>query len=220
MNERAESFRKLYIEELEKKQTGAVEQDSPDTVHDPSGFTEGLPGERIVISGSEEETLSEQEKQILENQRQIRELEAKLEELRVQAGQMLDEAEEQAEQIIADAKQQAEIEAQQLIDEYTQKGYNEGHEHAEQECSELKQELEQKIKQTEEDYEKQVSELEPAFVEVLIKYIGKLTGIYSSDRSEVIMHVIHQAMTKQTPCRSYYDRQGKLLHIERTYDYQ
>ncbi len=27
-------------------------------------------------------------------------------------------------------------------------------------------------------------------------------------------------LKKQTPCRSYYDRQGKLLHIERTYDYQ
>ena len=203
MNERAESFRKIYVEELEKKQTGAMEQDIPDTARTSSSFTEGLPGERIVISGSEEETLSEQEKQIVENQRQIRELEAKLEELRIQAGQMLDEAEEQAEKIIEDAKQQAETEAQQLIDEYVRKGYNEGHEKAEQECSELKQELEQKIKQTEEDYEKQVSELEPAFVEILIKYVEKLTGIYAGERPEVIMHVIHQAMTKQTSCRNF-----------------
>ena len=203
MNERAENFRKLYVEELEKKQSGAYEADVPDTAKASASFTEGLPGERIVISGSEEETLSEQEKQILENQRQIKELEAKLEELRVQAGQMLDEAEEQAEQIIEDAKQQAEVEAQQLIDGYIRKGYDEGHEQAEQECAALKQELEDKIKQTEDDYEKQVSELEPAFVEILIKYVEKLTGIYAGERPEVIMHVIHQAMTKQTSCRNF-----------------
>ena len=203
MNERAENFRKLYVEELEKKQLGAYEADVPDTAKASASFTEGLPGERIVISGSEEETLSEQEKQILENQRQIKELEAKLEELRVQAGQMLDEAEEQAEQIIEDAKQQAEVEAQQLIDGYIRKGYDEGHEQAEQECAALKQELEDKIKQTEDDYEKQVSELEPAFVEILIKYVEKLTGIYAGERPEVIMHVIHQAMTKQTSCRNF-----------------
>ena len=58
---------------------------------------------------------------------------------------MLDEAEEQAEQIIEDAKQQAEVEAQQLIDGYIRKGYDEGHEQAEQECAALKQELEDKI---------------------------------------------------------------------------
>ncbi len=203
MNERAENFRKLYVEELEKKQSGAYEADVPDTAKASASFTEGLPGERIVISGSEEETLSEQEKQILENQRQIKELEAKLEELRVQAGQMLDEAEEQAEKIIEDAKQQAEVEAQQLIDGYIRKGYDEGHEQAEQECAALKQELEDKIKQTEDDYEKQVSELEPAFVEILIKYVEKLTGIYAGERPEVIMHVIHQAMTKQTSCRNF-----------------
>ena len=203
MNERAENFRKLYVEELEKKQSGAYEPDIQDTAKAPASFTEGLPGERIVISGSEEETLSEQEKQILENQRQIKELEAKLEELRVQAGQMLDEAEEQAEKIVEDAKQQAEVEAQQLIDGYIQKGYDEGHEQAEQECAALKQELEDKIKQTEDDYEKQVSELEPAFVEILIKYVEKLTGIYAGERPEVIMHVIHQAMTKQTSCRNF-----------------
>ena len=203
MNERAESFRKLYIEELEKRQAGAEEQDVATDVHPSTSFTEGLPGERIVIAGSEEETLSEQEKKILENQRQIRELEAKLEELRVQAGQMLDEAEEQAEKIIEDAKQQAEVEAQQLTEDYIRKGYEEGHVQAEQECSALKAELEQKIKQTEEDYEKQVSELEPAFVEILIKYVEKLTGIYAGERPEVIMHVIHQAMTKQTTCRNF-----------------
>ncbi len=203
MNERAENFRKLYVEELEKKQSGAYEAEAADTAKASASFTEGLPGERIVISGSEEETLSEQEKQILENQRQIKELEAKLEELRVQAGQMLDEAEEQAEKIIEDAKQQAEVEAQQLIDGYIRKGYDEGHEQAEQECAALKQELEDKIKQTEEDYEKQVSELEPAFVEILIKYVEKLTGIYAGERPEVIMHVIHQAMTKQTSCRNF-----------------
>ena len=63
--------------------------------------------------------------------------------------------------------------------------------------------MERQIRENEENYEKQVSELEPAFVEVLIRYIEKITGIYTSDHTEVIMHVIHQAMTKQTPCRNF-----------------
>lgn len=203
MNERADNFRKLYVEELERRQAGMPEQNAKDSLSGTTSFTEGLPGERIVISGSEEETLSEQEKRILENQRQIRELENKLEELRVEAGRLLDEAEEQAEQIVENAKLEAEQKHDELIETYMHQGYAEGKEQAEQECSDLKKKLEQQIKDNEDDYEKQVSELEPAFVEILIKYLEKLTGIYAGERPEVIMHVIHQAMTKQTSCRNF-----------------
>ena len=200
MNERAENFRRLYVERLEKQasdDTGEGEY-APD-----DGFVEGITGDRVIIKGSEEETLSEQEKKILANQREIEKLQKKLEDLRVEAGRILDEAEEQAEEIINKAKEEAETQYESLIQSYINQGYEEGRQTAENECNELKASLERQIKQNEDDYEKQVSELEPAFVEVLIKYIEKLTGIYTSDHTEVIMHVIHQAMTKQTPCRNF-----------------
>ena len=200
MNERAENFRRLYVERLEKQ---ATDTETTDENPEDDGFVEGIVGDRVIIKGSEEETLSEQEKKILANQREIEKLQKKLEELRVEAGRILDEAEEQAEGIVNKAKEEAETQYDSLIQSYMQQGYEEGRQAAENECNELKASLERQIKQNEDDYEKQVSELEPAFVEVLIKYIEKLTGIYSSDHTEVIMHVIHQAMTKQTPCRNF-----------------
>ena len=204
-NEKAETFRKLYVEQVEKEAEGKNEDDGfyDDEENLEDTFTEGITGEKVIIKGSDNETLSEQEKVILSRQREIEKLNKKLEELRIEAGRILDEAEEQAEEIVNKAREDAETQYDSLIAEYTEKGYEEGRRTAEQECNDLKERLERQIKQNEEDYEKQVSELEPAFVEVLIKYIGKLTGIYSSDRSEVIMHVIHQAMTKQTPCRNF-----------------
>ncbi len=203
-NEKAETFRKLYVEQVEKEAEGKNEDDGfYDEENLEDTFTEGITGEKVIIKGSDDETLSEQEKVILNRQREIEKLNKKLEELRIEAGRILDEAEEQAEEIVNKAREDAETQYDSLIAEYTEKGYEEGRRTAEQECNDLKERLERQIKQNEEDYEKQVSELEPAFVEVLIKYIEKLTGIYSSDRSEVIMHVIHQAMTKQTPCRNF-----------------
>lgn len=200
LNEKAENFRRLYVEKLERQTAGA---DTEDYISDDDGFTEGITGERIILKGSEEETLSEQEKRILANQREIEKLQKKLEELRVEAGRILDEAEEQAEEIVTKAKEEAETQYESLLSTYMQQGYDEGRQNAERECDELKAALTRQIQENEEKYEKQVSELEPAFVEVLIKYIEKLTGIYTSDRNEVIMHCIHQAMTKQTPCRNF-----------------
>ena len=200
LNEKAENFRRLYLERLEKSKTESPDNEAEE---DDSGFTPGLSGDMVYIKGSEEETLSEQEKRILNNQREIKKLQEKLEELRVEAGRILDEAEEQAEGIVENARQEAEKEYENLLNSYMQQGYDEGKEQAEKEYNNLKQELEDKIRETEENYEKQVLELEPAFVEVMIRYIEKLTGIYASDRTEVIMHVIHQAMTKQTPCRNF-----------------
>ena len=200
LNEKAENFRRMYVEKLERSN---MESAAKEDEEDDSGFTQGISGEMVFIKGSEEETLSEQEKRILKNQNEIKKLQEKLEELRVEAGRLLDEAEEKAEGIVENARHEAEKEYETLLNTYMQQGYADGKAQAEKEYDNLKQELADKIRETEENYEKQVLELEPAFVEVMIRYIEKLTGIYASDRTEVIMHVIHQAMTKQTPCRNF-----------------
>ena len=206
-NEKAANFRRLYVESLERESeerySGGEGQENEE------GFSEGITGERVFIKGSEDETLSDQERLILDRQHEIKKLQSKIEELRVEAGKILDDAEEQAEGIIENARQEAQNEYDTLINSYMEKGYSEGRERAEEEYTNLQEELKRKIRETEEDYEKQVSELEPAFVEIMIKYIEKLTGIYTGDRTEVIMHVIHQAMTKQTPCRNFIIRVSK-----------
>ena len=211
MNEKAANFRRLYVESVEREseENSAEGEYRDDEYGSEDGFSEGITGEKVFIKGSEDETLSEQEKLILERQREIKKLQSKIEELRVEAGRILDEAEEQAEGILENARQEAQNEYDSLINSYMEKGYSEGRDRAEEEYNDLKEELRRKIQETEEDYEKQVSELEPAFVEIMIKYIEKLTGIYTSDRTEVIMHVIHQAMTKQTPCRNFIIRVSK-----------
>ena len=72
LNEKAENFRRLYVERLEKQSSG--ETQDGEYADDDDGFVEGIVGDRVIIKGSEEETLSEQEKKILANQREIEKL--------------------------------------------------------------------------------------------------------------------------------------------------
>lgn len=211
MNEKAEGFRQLYEEAVwQEEQSAALAENMADFLGTSSteeagedGFIPGLPGESIVIKNSAEETLSEQERQIAENNAQIKELNDKIVELQQQISKMLDDAEDEATRIVEQAGITAENERERITEEYRQKGYSEGVEQLNNDREKLQQEFEAKVKENNEQYEKQVRELEPAFVELLIKYIEKLTGIYASERSEVILHVVHQALTKQTPCRNF-----------------
>jgi flagellar assembly protein FliH len=210
LNEKAENFRRLYVERLEKQSSG--ETQDGEYADDDDGFVEGIVGDRVIIKGSEEETLSEQEKKILANQREIEKLQKKLEDLRVEAGKILDDAEEQAEEIINNAKAEAETQYESLIQSYMEQGYEEGRQTATKECDELKASLERQIRENEENYEKQVSELEPAFVEIVISLVEKLTGIYASEKEGIISYLVESAFEDIPRSNEYIVRVPESFH--------
>ncbi len=219
MNERSESYRQLYLEALEQEnQKAAAAQNLQDFLIEEGEagdeslegeFRAGLYGEELSIreDAGDGEYDENADGRILAGQQKIKELKAKLEELRREAAAIMDNANDEAARIIEEAKAKARAEAEEeksrIIGEYKQQGYEAGMADAESECEELKRRLNEQMRLNNESYEKQVREMEPAFVEVLINLLQKITGVYAQERTEVIMHVVHQALTKQTPCRNF-----------------
>ena len=88
----------------------------------------------------------------------------------------------------------ASLVAAQSLEQARAEGLEQGRQQAEEENAQARAELEQIKNQYREEYEKQVDELEPAFVEIVIKYVQKLTGIYADDKKEIILHLIDNAL--------------------------
>lgn len=199
MNDRAAGYRRVYEDEMEKLQQSGG-SDGAVGGEEAGEFRPGLFGEKVVLAGE-----ADNEEYMQENlsEEQIAFGEEQLDVLRAEAASIIEEAEAEAEQIREAARREAEELKEKLIREYRTQGYNEGRSEAIEACNRLEEQLERQIKQNQEDYEKQVREMEPAFVEVLIKLVGKITGVYAAERTEVIMYCAHQALTKQTACRNF-----------------
>ena len=208
MNERAEGYRRIYEEALEQEQkaaelTGGIKGFLGAGEPDENGFTPGIFGESISVAETENDTVSDPDGMLEIGNKKLEELMAQLDELRKQAAEIIDNANAEAAGIIENARAEGEAEKASVLKDAEEKGYAEGRKKAMEECDRIKSQLEAQIRENEENYEKQVKEMEPAFVEVLIKLLGKITGVYAEERTEVIMHVVHQALTKQTPCRNF-----------------
>lgn len=128
--------------------------------------------------------------------------------------------EEESAVIIAQAKdevkrlmQQAVVDAEarkmEIFENAQKDGYAAGMEAAQAEINEKMQALEEQDARRLAEYEKQVQNLEPAFVNVVISLVQKLTGIEAEDNKEIIFHLLHQAMLNQTSSSSYIIRVSK-----------
>ena len=117
------------------------------------------------------------------------------------------EIEPQAEEILAEAKEQAE---QILADTYNQakeECYSSAKIMADKELAAAQRQLEEQKKQNQRAYEKQVTELEPAFVEMVIRLVQKLTGVMLEEKREIILYLVEQAMSEIDPVMNY------LIHV-------
>lgn len=213
MNARADNYRQLYEEALEQEQKNAELTDHLKGFLTDEGeeqgetadgeFQPGLYGEEVTVREEEENPEVDYDSGVASGKQKIQEMNSKLEELRREAAAIMDNANDEAARILEEARAEAEQEKERIIEEYKQQGYSEGMAEADSECEELKKRLNEQMRLNNESYEKQVREMEPAFVEVLINLLQKITGVYAEERTEVIMHVVHQALTKQTPCRNF-----------------
>lgn len=188
-NARAEEFQRLYIEGLPKM----IEVEEPldyeveehyfqEEASDNQEEKENNHGERMEVRGK---GISEESKE---------ELDRLVEEARQNANALMQNAQNEAERILSEAREKIKKEKEATLAEAKDRGYKEGKQTAENELEQLKKKLEQQIRDNQLAYEKQVEELEPAFVEIVASLIKKLTGVILEDRRDLVLHVIHQGM--------------------------
>ena len=132
-----------------------------------------------------------------------------LKEVREECDKMRNETREECDRIIDEMRASLEVERRSLYDEAKEQGYKDGAVQAQKEYDALKQELEQKIAEADVNFEKKVDELEPAFVELMIKLIQKITGILVDDRRDLILHIIRQSILGMENSNSY------IIHVSK-----
>ena len=194
------SNRKVDFQELSQK----LSEEHVLTPEDVD-FEPGIPTEQVYLADESYETtdsgttreeagIMEVESRLRERKKELEETEAKIAEAEQKVKQMIDDANAQATLIVEDAEVKAEDRINEAMEQARAEGLEQGRQQAEEENARAREELEQIKNQYREEYEKQVDELEPAFVEIVIKYIQKLTGIYADDKKEIILHLIDNAL--------------------------
>jgi len=111
--------------------------------------------------------------------------------------------------IIEETRQNLERETAAAYEEAERKGYDEGRAKAEGEYAALKQELQERIAGLDAEFEKKVDELEPQFVELVIKLINKITGILVDDRRDLILNIIRQSILGMDNSNTY------IIHVSK-----
>lgn len=197
-NGRAEQFTRLFVEKHAQ-----VKEEENSTEGTATEFELGIPGlfadrdtEDNALSG-DAETAAARKAADEEAARQLKEqAEAVLEEAREEVNRMLAEAEEQAKSIREKAYADAEAE-----------GYREGERKAKAKYEAMQQKLEREVQTAKDAYEKQVQELEPAFADIVIRLLKKLTGVLVEDKRGIIVYLLEQALTEIEPGMDY------LIHV-------
>lgn len=127
----------------------------------------------------------------------LEQMEARIIELQQQADTILSKAYSDAESILAEARAKANEVSQEMFENAKREGYEAGSEAARAELMEGQQKLNTLEQQLRESYEKQVNGLEPAFIEMLIRYVKKITGVLIDDRRDIVTYIIDRFMKKQ-----------------------
>lgn len=108
------------------------------------------------------------------------------------------DARQQADFIIAQAVEQAKVEAEQAreatLEIARRQGYEEGLKQAQEEARAAEESLESRKRELEGKYERQVADLEPAFVKILQEYLKKITGISYARYSEVFRYLLDRGI--------------------------
>ncbi|MBR4725917.1 MAG: hypothetical protein IK071_09080 [Lachnospiraceae bacterium] len=198
-NNNIANHQQISFDEVSKK----LEEEKVITPEDVE-FKPGLFGEEIT-QVLDEETFESQaaslEARLSEKRAELADVESNIQKAHEELEEILADARTEAENILAEARSQAEAEAEELKEEARVNGYNEGNEQARAEAEEqiaaARAEAEAEKEKYRTEYEKQVEEMEPAFVELVVKYVEKLTGIYNEDKQEIILHLIDDAFKGQ-----------------------
>lgn len=206
MNSRAEEYTKKFVDQyisdnIALKQVSFTEvakalEEQKVLMAEDVNFVPGIvpEGEIEYHEDTSDNAILGLEQRLRDKRHELEELDGRIEAIQQEADRIIEDANKQAQDIVLSAREEAEIQKQQIFEEAKQEGIVAGRVEAEEQAEQARQELEAVKLQYKEEYEKQVEQLEPAFVEVMLKYIQKLTGIYAEDKREIILHLIDNAM--------------------------
>lgn len=195
-NPKAEEFTRLFVQKHAQAEPQPEETETETAPED--GFTPGLAG--IFVDRSElpeQQVAAEPEIDVEEATRKIQE----------QAEEILAQAREEVKSMLAQAEIDAEAIRKNAFAKGQDQGYKEGNQKATAELENAKKRLAAEQEKFRDEYEKQVEQLEPAFVEVVIGLVRKLTGVLLEDKKGIILYLLEQAMSETEPSASY------LIHV-------
>ncbi len=186
-NLREGGFTRLAVEKRANVSEGEVTE----------GFKPGIPGIFSDQGGVEPEDVPE------DLAAEFAAEKARLEQLKKEAEDVLSDAREEVKKLLAGAK----VDAEEIRKQAYADGLRQGEQKAKEKYDSMKVRLETEVKRQKEDYERQVSELEPAFAEILIKLLEKLTGVLLAEKQGIIAYLLEQAIRGIEPGMTY------LVHV-------
>ncbi len=186
-NLREGGFTRLAVEKRANVSEGEVTE----------GFKPGIPGIFSDQGGVEPEDVPE------DLAAEFAAEKARLEQLKKEAEDVLSDAREEVKKLLAGAK----VDAEEIRKQAYADGLRQGEQKAKEKYDSMKVRLEAEVKRQKEDYERQVSELEPAFAEILIKLLEKLTGVLLAEKQGIIAYLLEQAIRGIEPGMTY------LVHV-------
>lgn len=186
-NLREGGFTRLAVEKRANVSGGEVTE----------GFKPGIPGIFSDQGGVEPEDVPE------DLAAEFAAEKARLEQLKKEAEDVLSDAREEVKKLLAGAK----VDAEEIRKQAYADGLRQGEQKAKEKYDSMKVRLEAEVKRQKEDYERQVSELEPAFAEILIKLLEKLTGVLLAEKQGIIAYLLEQAIRGIEPGMTY------LVHV-------
>jgi len=107
---------------------------------------------------------------------------------------ILEEARQEAESIVAQANEQAEAIKEMARSEGKTIGIEEGRAEAGAELEQMRRNLQQEYQEKMLELEEQERNLEPAFADIIVSLVKKLTGIVCEDKRDVILYLIGNSL--------------------------
>mgnify|MGYP002422382556 FL=1 len=136
-----------------------------------------------------------------------------LEKAAEESKQMVDDAKAKAEQIVEDAQEKS----QEILEEAKKNGYTDGYAQGESQArEELEQEYEQKNQKLEElklqlqaDYNKEMHELEPKLLDVVVTVVEKVFHVQFDDKKDILLYLVENTISNIEGCKEFRIRVGE-----------
>lgn len=131
------------------------------------------------------------------------------EEAQQEADDIIEQAKAEAENIIQETLNQAKREADNLEEQFKQKGYDAGYKQGMQEVEVLKQQLKEQSVNLETEYQKMVDELEPKFIDTLTGIYEHIFKVDLQSYREILIYLISDTIRRVESSREF------LIHISK-----
>lgn len=107
---------------------------------------------------------------------------------------VLNKARAQADGLIEAAKRDAEIAKESILKMASAQGYEEGTKRAKEEEERALAQIETQRQQLQQQYEEKIAELEPAFANVLVELVKKVTNVAYENHKEVLLYLLETGL--------------------------